>query len=86
MKKGVRIYQLDEEGSQTAIATCVLHETGDVVCSGDENIAAYLNDGIRDFGTGKALYPKDGLRFLQNLKNNFTNGYLNASDVSDFEL
>lgn len=78
----VEIYKLQNDGSQQTIATCRL--VGDqVVCEGDEATVAFMNEGIIDYADphGKNVLPADGLVFLEQLKNNFKSGYLNASDI-----
>lgn len=78
----VEIYKLQNDGSQQVIATCKLADS-QVVCEGDENLIADLNNGIRDYTNppNEKLLPKDGIRFLEQLKFNFKSGYLNASDI-----
>ena len=79
----VEFYKLQNDGSQQVIATCQLNDDGTVVCQGDENLVANLNqkgiDNYEDRNT--TLFPKDGIKFLEQLKYNFKSGYLNASDV-----
>ena len=84
--KYVEFYKLQNDGSQKIIATCSLNENDKIECDGDavfiENLA---KDGIKNYSiSGKpALFFQDGLEFLQQLKFNFTSGYLNASDVKE---
>ena len=81
--KYVEIYKLQNDGSQTILATCRL--AGDVVeIEGDQKFANFVaRDGIRNYAdTGeKKLFPKDGVLFLEQLQYNFKSGYLNASEV-----
>lgn len=80
----VELYKLQNDGSQKVVATCRL--VGDVVsCEGDTVLVENLQaEGIKDYGNppGK-LFVKDGRKFLEQLKFNFTSGYLNASEVKD---
>lgn len=83
MKK-VEIYKLEEDGTQTIIATCKLQPDNVVTCEGDEYLVAHLEkDGITDYLTNfhRIVFPRDGEIFLINLKHNFSSGYFNASDV-----
>lgn len=83
MKK-VIIYKLKAEGTQEEIVTCTLEVDGTVKLSGQENFVKNLErSGIVDYEApdGAMLFPKDGLRFLEQLKFNFKSGYLNATDV-----
>jgi hypothetical protein len=81
----VEIYKLQNDGSQKIVATCCL--VGDVVeCKGSgalvENLA---KEGVRDYSAAEKimLFPKDGMKFLEQLKFNFRSGYLNASEVKE---
>jgi hypothetical protein len=80
----VEIYKLNNDGSQTIIATCAL-DGEKVVCEGENKtfIDNLEKDGITDHSSEerKKLYPKDGLKFLEQLQYNFKSGYLNASEV-----
>ena len=81
----VKIYQTSSDGSQTTIAECFLNHN-QVDCQGDNNFVTHLKEvGIRDYSenTEENLLPKDGLKFLEQLKYNFKSGYLNASDVME---
>lgn len=83
MKK-VEIYKLNNDGTQTVIAVCRLDTDGIVKCEGDRDLIAHLEKaGIADYSANypHTLYPKDGNAFLTNLKNHFSSGYLNASDI-----
>lgn len=84
--KYIEIYKLKNDGTQEIIAICSLKENK-VVCQGDENFVKSLEeDGILDYSSSssfKKLFPKDGLKFLEQLKFNFKSGYLNASDIKD---
>lgn len=81
----VEIYKLQNDGGQKAIATCRMAEDV-VVCEGDgaliENLA---KNGILDYSQTppQKIFPKDGLRFLEQLKYNFKSGYLNASEIKE---
>jgi hypothetical protein len=83
--KLVEIYKLNNDGTQSIAVVCKL--AGDnVICSGDEALANNLmTSGIADYAQPAMpkLFPKDGIRFLEQLKFNFRSGYLNASDVKD---
>ena len=84
--KYVEFYKLQNDGSQKVIATCHLNQDGQVECEGDPIFVDNLmKEGIKDYSTpGKpTLSFKDGLKFLEQLKFNFTSGYLNASEVME---
>ena len=82
----VEIYKLNNDGSQTVIATCKL-EDDKVVCKGENKvfIENLTKDGITDYSGDerKTLFLKDGLKFLEQLQYNFKSGYLNASEVKE---
>ncbi len=85
----VEFYKLNNDGSQEVIAKCEL-ANGEIVCGGDENLTANLkSEGILDYLSGEVpgrrgrLFFKDGRKFLENLKYNFSSGYLNASDIKE---
>lgn len=79
----VEIYKLKNDSSQETIVICKL--IGDKVeCEGSELFIKNLEEeGILDYSGSKdkKLFFKDGILFLQQLKNNFRSGYLNASEV-----
>lgn len=81
----VEFYKLQNDGTQKVIATCHLNESGEVECEGTAGLIENLKkEGIRDYSDKDkriTLYITDGLKFLEQLKFNFTSGYLNASDV-----
>ena len=84
--KFVEIYKLQNDGSQKIIAVCKLAEDGGVECDGEKTFVDNLKqEGIRDYSksAGEKLFPKDGLRFLEELRFNFRSGYLNASEVKE---
>lgn len=79
----VEIYQLQKDGSQKVILTCKLVEDK-VICDGDEQLADYLNKkGVTDFSVKppQQIFPHHGRKFLEQLRMNFSSGYLNASEV-----
>ncbi len=81
--KFVEIYQLQNNGSQKTIVVCEL-SGNEVVCKGDMDFVSDLNDnGIPDYSKdeGNMLFPKDGIKFLEQLKFVFKSVYLNASEV-----
>lgn len=87
--KYVELYKLQNDGSQKIIATCYLNDDGQVACEGDgvlmDNLA---REGIKDYSNtdrtiSSKLFFKDGLKFLEQLKFNFTSGYLNASEIME---
>jgi hypothetical protein len=81
--KFVEIYKIKNDGSQKVSAVCEL-KNNKVVCRGEKSfVASLVADGIQDYsnGNGTKLFPKDGIRFLENLKFTFKSGYLNASDI-----
>lgn len=79
----VEIYKLQNDGTQKVVAIC--RSAGDrAVCEGEKSLIASLElGGIYDYSVASRakLYPKDGMKFLENLKFNFKSGYLNASEV-----
>ncbi|OGZ09580.1 MAG: hypothetical protein A3D65_06940 [Candidatus Lloydbacteria bacterium RIFCSPHIGHO2_02_FULL_50_13] len=81
----VELYKLQNDGSQKVVATCRLD--GDAVrCEGDTVLVNNLmTGGIKDYDNPDetTLFFKDGLKFLEQLKFNFTSGYLNASEVKE---
>lgn len=80
----VEFYKLQNDGTQKIIATCRLADDGVIACEGDEIFLGNLHDqGIKDYDnpSGSPLFFTDGLKFLEQLKFNFTSGYLNASEV-----
>lgn len=85
--KFVEIYKLENNGDQKVIATCKLSDSG-VVCEGDSVFIKNLEkNGICDYSdknleSGK-LFPKDGIKFLENLKFAFRSGYLVATEVQE---
>lgn len=82
----VEFYKLQNDGSQKVAAACTLDPRGEVTCDSKALMEDFSKNGIRDFGDPKhthRLYPKDGLRFLENLKYSFSSGYLNASEVKE---
>ena len=82
--KFVEIYKLQNDGSQKVIAVCKLTDGGVVIESENKEFAHSLADrGVRDYlsNSDVMLFPKDGIKFLEQLKYNFRSGYLNASEV-----
>lgn len=85
--KFVQIYKLQNNGDQKIIAICRLTDLG-VIFDGDPIFIKNLEKGgIRDYSNedpeaGK-LFPKDGIRFLENLKFAFKSGYLVATDIQE---
>lgn len=80
----VKIYKLNNNGDQELLATCFLQSNGLVVCQGPETFVHNLKEkGILDYGNPERpkLFPKDGLKFLEQLKNNFKSAYLSATEV-----
>ena|SRR3989344_888453 len=83
----VEIYRLKEGGSQEIIATCYLEENT-AICEGDTKFIERLaREGILDRSVKppEKIYPTDGRRFLEALKNHFNSGYLTASSLLDSE-
>ena len=82
--KTVKIYKLQNDGSQKEIMVCKLIDN-EVVCEGDKIFVENLKkSGIKDYsdqGGDTMLKPEDGLKFLQNLKFAFRSDYLNATDI-----
>jgi len=83
--KFVEIYKLKNDGNQEIIGICRLGADGIVVCEGDTIFCDNLRrDGIIDYssdGFRMRLFPKDGIKFLENLKFAFRSGYLVATEV-----
>ncbi|HRN96342.1 MAG TPA: hypothetical protein PLD54_02765 [Candidatus Levybacteria bacterium] len=83
--KTVEIYQLSDQGEQKVIAVCSLTEET-VLCEGDESFVNHLSqNGITDYSQTPriTIFPDAGLHFLEQMKNNFSSGYINASDILD---
>ena len=80
----VEIYKLKNDGSQEMFIICSL-KGKQAICKGNENFVKSLEkDGIMDYSNpAEKLFPKDGLKFLEQLKFNFQSGYLNASDIKE---
>ena len=82
----VEIYKLQNNGDQKVIVKCTLN-AGSVLCEGDPVFVENLNKtGIRDYSDSsgaKKLFPKDGRKFLENLKYAFKSAYLSATDVEE---
>ena len=84
MKK-VIIYRLNQEAQQDILVECNLTDEG-VKFDGDQQMAEMLlKNGITDYDTKTIIFPKDGLRFLEQMKYNFHSGYLNATDIIEDE-
>lgn len=82
--KYVELYRLQDDGLQRVVLRCMLNNQGKVICEGDPTLkASFETKGIEDFKTpgGVGLFPKDGIRFLEQLSYNFSSGYLNASQI-----
>lgn len=81
----VEFYKLKNDGSQEVIAICKMAEDV-VVCEGDEALIENLaKNGILDYSQTppQKIFPKEGPRFLEQLKYNFKSGYLNASEIKE---
>ena len=84
--KTIEFYKLENDGSQSVLATCSLDESGIVTCEGDKNLVKSLeNEGILNYAEKDqpVLFPKDGIKFLEQLRFNFKSGYLNASEIKE---
>ena len=85
--KHVNIYKLQNDGEQKVLATCRLDDGGMAVCEGERAFVENLEkEGISDYDnlkTRNKLFPKDGIRFLENLKHAFRSGYLVATDIQE---
>ncbi|OGY64771.1 MAG: hypothetical protein A3I24_04460 [Candidatus Harrisonbacteria bacterium RIFCSPLOWO2_02_FULL_41_13b] len=84
----VEIYKLKTGGEQEVIARCEIGDGGIVKCLGDKIFVSNLEkEGIFEYSeSGRSetkLFPKDGLKFLEQLSYNFKSGYLNASDIKN---
>lgn len=83
----VELYKLQNDGSQKVVAVFRLGENDVVFCEGDLVLGNNVEkEGIKDHSqaNGGRLFFKDGLKFLEQLRFNFTSGYLNASDLQGF--
>ncbi|MGA2417761.1 MAG: hypothetical protein ABSF55_00760 [Candidatus Staskawiczbacteria bacterium] len=83
--KFVEIYKIQNNGSKDIIAVCRL-ENKKVTCEGEKIFIENLKkEGIPDYlkNEGAKLFPKDGIKFLENLKLAFKSGYLNASGIQE---
>jgi len=84
--KSVKIYRLQNNGDEKIIVTCVLIGQG-VICKGDKIFIENLEkQGIKDYANRTSdimLFPKDGIKFLENLKYAFKSAYLSATDVEE---
>ncbi len=84
----VEIYELKNDGSQGVIAVCKLLNN-EAICEGEKSFIENLKQrGVLDYSDSskspaQKIFPKDGLRFLEQLKYNFKSGYLNASDIKE---
>jgi len=79
----IEIYKLGNSCKQELIATCTLASDG-VEITGEENfVMALKNTGIADYTDNQMgiLFPKDGQKFLDQLKFNFRSGYLLTHEV-----
>ena len=85
--KYVEFYKLQNDGSQKVVATCYLNDNGEIVCEGNQVLSENIKKGgIKDYSSQDKkgqLFFKDGLKFLEQLKFNFTSGYLNASEIKE---
>lgn len=83
MIKYVEIYKLAPQGKKRKVGTCsLLPKTSRVKCEGEDWLIKVLSEGINDYlGRGGKCFPRDGLRFLQNLRFHFRSGYLGATDI-----
>lgn len=83
----VEIYKLQDNGEEKVIAVCKLTPEGGVVCEGEEIFVKNLTgEGIRDYSDmekPQKLFPKDGRKFLENLKYAFRSPYLSATDIQE---
>ena len=80
----VELYKLDNNGDQHMAAKFSLLDNGEIIAEGDEILIENINsEGILDYSNPDKpkLYPKDGLKFLEQLQFNFSSGYLNASEI-----
>ncbi len=94
MKKQVEIYKIID-GSQQCILRLLLSQDGNMIYEfpfseneGQRLVQKLKEKGIKNYdpnATKNSLYPVDGMLFLQQLKNNFHSGYLNATEIMDVE-
>ena len=78
----VDIYQTASDGSQEKLLTYSLINE-QVTSEGDDLLSKMIEDeGIKDYSSPDCrLFPRDGIRFLENLKHNYNSGYFNATDI-----
>jgi len=79
----VDLYKLNDDGSSTVVATFKL-EGGVVIGEGeDKYVNITLENGINDYtnDSEEKLFAKDGLKFLEQLQNNFKSGYMQATEI-----
>lgn len=77
--KYVIIFALDSDAQQVEVARCEERQ-GLVVCSGEKALIENLNV----FGIGaleKKFFPKDGVKFLEALVQQFDSGYMATSGI-----
>jgi len=82
--KYVEIYRLEKDG-QKKVAECQLEGT-EVKIVGDPGMALMLSkEGIINYSDAgeQRFFPKDGEKFLEQLKFYFRSGYLNASEIKE---
>ena len=81
----VEIYRLKKGGLQDIYAICTLVDEK-AVCEGNKRFVNRLNtQGILDRSVRPAqkVFPSEGRRFLEVLKDHFNSGYLVASEVEN---
>lgn len=83
--KFVEIYKLQNDGTQQIVCVCKF-DGEKVFCEGEGLLVQNLeSEGIWDNSVAprKKVFPKDGMVFLENLRFNFSSGYLNGSEVKE---
>ncbi len=77
----ISVYNLQDTGKQVILVTYIL--VGDsMVFEGDPSFIEHLDkNGVLDKKSKTKLFPKDGDKFLDALKQNFTSPYLTAVEL-----
>lgn len=74
----VTIYNLQDSGKQKVLATYLLIGNN-MAFEGEPSFVNHLaKNGVLDKNNKTRLFPKDGDKFLDSLKTNFTSVYLTA--------
>ena len=83
MKK-VNIYKLNNDAEQVISLICIFHDNEITFEGSATKLAEKMKEeGIIDYSSRfhTKLFPSDGIKFLDQLKNNFKTPYLAATDI-----